>query len=429
MGRNQELSFRYGSEARVIALAPDTSCETLLPQAIQPLKDPLSAVRAALANPIGTPPLPIILKTGERVAVLVNDITRLVYSEVFLPVLLDEINACGIQDRDVFIVFALGLHRQQTAEEQRRIVGQEVARRVALFDHDCRDRQNLVALGRTSRGNEVFINRQVYEADRVILTGEIIYHQIAGYSGGRKSLVPGVAGAETITFNHQLILDPNCQPGVLDGNPAHEDLLEACQMFNPDFLLNVVLSPSGEWVRVVAGHYDVAHRAGCETVDRMCRIPIGQRFDMVLASAGGFPLDIDLRQAHKGMENAARALRPGGTLVYFAECREGTGSAALEDWVEKFSSAQEMEQQLRFGFVVGAHKAFWLARLGERVNILLVSKLPDVLVRRCHLHPTAEPEIAIAEELRRRGEGTRVAYIPYAGIALPVPDRKGMHAG
>jgi nickel-dependent lactate racemase len=205
--------------------------------------------------------------------------------------------------------------------------------------------------------------------------------------------------------------------------------LEACRKLDPDFLLNVVLSPSGEWVRVVAGHYDFAHRAGCETVDRMCRIPVGQRFDMVLASAGGFPLDIDLRQAHKGMENAARALRPGGTLVYFAECREGTGSAALEEWVEKFSNAQEMEQQLRSGIVVGAHKAYWLARLGERVKTLLVSKLPDVLVRRCHLHPTAEPEIAIAEELNHRGEGTRVAYIPYAGITLPAPDREGMHAG
>ena len=291
-------------------------------------------------NPIGTPPLRKILHPGERVAVLVNDITRLVYSEVFLPILIDEMNACGIPDRDIFIVFALGLHRQQSAEEQRRIVGEEVARRIALYDHDCRHRENLVALGRTSRGNEVWINRRVYEADRVILTGEIIYHQIAGYSGGRKSLVPGVAGAETTTFNHQLILDPNCRPGILEGNPAHEDLMEACRMFEPDFLLNVVLSPSGGWVRVVAGHYDLAHRAGCETVDQMCRIPIDQPYDMVLASAGGFPLDIDLRQAHKGMENAARALRPGGVLVYFAECREGTGSAAIEEWVEKFSNCR-----------------------------------------------------------------------------------------
>jgi nickel-dependent lactate racemase len=421
VSKRQDLSFRYGSEERVISLATDAPCKTLLPQSLPPLADPASAVRKALANPIGTPPLREILHPGERVAVLVNDITRLVHSEVFLPVLIDEMNACGVPDRDIFIVFALGLHRQQTPEEQRRIVGEEVARRIALYDHDCRSAEDLVPLGRTSRGNAVSINRRVDEADRIILTGEVIYHQIAGYSGGRKSLVPGVAGAETTTFNHQLILDPNCRPGVLEGNPAHEDLLEACEFVNPDFLLNVVLSPSGGWVRVVAGHYKLAHRAGCETVDQMYRIPIDEPYDLVLASAGGFPLDIDLRQAHKGMENAARALRPGGTLVYFAECREGTGSAAMEELLEKFSTAEQMERELRSGFVVGAHKAFWLVRLGERARILLVSKLPDALVEKCHLHPTAEPEDAVSQELRRLGAGARVAYIPHAGITLPAP--------
>ena len=421
VSKQQVLSFRYGNEERVVFLSAEYACETLLPQSLPPLKDPPSAVRAALAKPIGGPPLREILRPGERVAVLVNDVTRLVHSDVFLPVLIDEINACGIPDRDIFIVFALGLHRRQSREEQHRIVGEEVARRIALCDHDCRDRENLVRLGRTSRGNEVWINRRVYEADRVILTGEIIYHLIAGYGGGRKSLVPGVAGAQTITFNHQLLLDPNCQPGILEGNPAHEDLLEACRMFEPDFLLNVVLSPAGGWVRVVAGDYDRAHRAGCETVDQMCRIPVGEPYDLVLASAGGFPLDIDLRQAHKGMENAARALHPGGVLIYFAECRDGTGSAALEEWVGKFSTPQQMEEQLRSGFIVGAHKAYWLARLGERFKILLVSKLPETLIRKCHLHPIAEPEIVLAEELHRLGAGARIAYIPHAGITLPRP--------
>src|SRR5208283_1213194 len=186
--------FRYGSEVRDISLATDTPCETVLPQSLPPLKDPASAVREALANPIGAPPLRETLHPGERAAVLVNDTTRLVHSEVFLPILIDEMNACGVPDRDIFIVFALGLHRLQSPQEQRRIVGEEVARRIALYDHDCRNRENLVPLGRTSRGNEVWINRQVYDANRVILTGEVIYHQIAGYSGGRKSLVPGVAG-------------------------------------------------------------------------------------------------------------------------------------------------------------------------------------------------------------------------------------------
>ncbi len=180
------------------------------------------------------------MKPGERIAIVVNDITRLVHSELFLPVLIDELNSAGVPDRDVFIVFALGIHRRQSPEEQRLVVGEEVARRITLVDHDCYDRGNLVHIGGTSWGNEVWINRMVREADRVILTGEIIYHLIAGYSGGRKGLVPGVAGAETTTFNHTIILDPGCRAGNLDGNPVHEDLLEAARMFGPDFLLNVL---------------------------------------------------------------------------------------------------------------------------------------------------------------------------------------------
>ncbi len=122
---------------------------------------------------------------------------------------------------------------------------------------------NLVEIGTTSFGNRVEINREVWDADRIILTGEIIYHLIAGYSGGRKSLAPGVAGFRTTTFNHRMIFDPRCRSGQLDGNPAHEDLLEACRMADPDFLVNVVLSPEGKLIRVVAGHYDLAHREGC----------------------------------------------------------------------------------------------------------------------------------------------------------------------
>ncbi len=422
------LVFQYGSGARSIALREGVNCDRLAPEPLPPLSDPESAVRSALLHPIGRPPLRELIQPGERVAVLVNDITRLVHSELFLPVLIDELNEAGVPDRDIFIVFALGIHRPQTPEEQHRIVGERVARRVELYDHDCYDRKNLVLLGRTSRGNEVWINRRVREADRVILTGEIIYHLIAGYSGGRKSLVPGVAGAETTTFNHQFILHPECRSGVLEGNPAHEDLMEACRMFDPDFLFNVVLNPAGELVHVVAGHYDLAHREGCKVVDRMYRISIEDPYDVVLASAGGFPFDIDLRQAHKGMENAARALRPGGTLIYFAECPDGAGHPAFREWAEKYATSDEMERELRLRFVVGGHKAYWVKRLGERLQAYLVSSLPDSFVQRCHLHPVHNAEDTVSQILSAFEPGKRIAYIPHAGFTLPVLSRREVTA-
>jgi nickel-dependent lactate racemase len=180
-----------------------------------------------------------------------------------------------------------------------------------------------------------------------------------------------------------------------------------------------VLSPAGELVQVVAGHYDLAHRAGCKIVDQMYRIPIEQPYDMVLASAGGFPFDIDLRQAHKGMENASRALAPGGVMVYWAECREGAGHRKFEEWVEAFADSAAMEQELKQHFVVGGHKAYWVARLGEQAKIFLVSSLADSFVRQCHLHPAPDPAATIEGELAKLRPGARIACIPHAGFTLP----------
>jgi len=290
--------------------------EVVAPRSVEPVDDETAAVYQAIENPIGTEPLREIVRCAERVAIVVNDITRLTRTDLFLPPIVNTLNAAGIPDRDMLIVFALGIHRRQTDEERKLIVGEEIFSRVRCVDHISTDDSNLVTIGTTSFGNVVEINREVWEADRIILTGEIIYHLIAGYSGGRKSLVPGVAGFRTTTFNHRMIFDPNCCSGKLDGNPAHEDLLEACRMAEPDFLVNVVLSPEGKLIQVVAGHFDLAHREGCRTVDRMLGAEIDAPYDLVIASAGGFPLDIDLRQAHKGLEKCLPgAASPGHDSV------------------------------------------------------------------------------------------------------------------
>src|SRR5271157_1197525 len=255
-------------------LAVSVTGDLLLPRQADAIGDETRAVFDALENPIGTLPLRRIARPGERVAIVVNDITRLTRTDLILPPIIETLNAAGIPDRDVFIVFALGIHRRQTEDERRLIVGEEIYSRIRCFDHIATDDASLVEIGTTSFGNCVEINREVWEADRIVLTGEIIYHLIAGYSGGRKSLVPGVAGFRTTTFNHRMIFDPDCRAGKLDGNPAHEDLLEGCRMVDPDFIVNVVLSPDGSLMRVVAGHYDLAHREGCRTVDRMLRAEI-----------------------------------------------------------------------------------------------------------------------------------------------------------
>ncbi len=399
--------------------------QSLEPRSGEPVADETGAVWDAIEHPIGTPPLREIVQPGERVAIIVNDITRLARADLLLPPIVDTLNAAGIPDTDIFIVFALGIHRRQTDEERRMITGDQIFRRIRSFDHISTDDDSLVEIGVTSFGNRVEINREVWEADRIILTGEIIHHLIAGYSGGRKSLVPGVAGFRTTTFNHRMIFHPDCRAGKLDGNPAHEDLLEACRMAAPDFMVNLVLSPQGRVIRVVAGHFDLAHREGCREVDRMLAVEIDRPYDVVIASAGGFPLDIDLRQAHKGLENACRALRPGGSILFYAECPSGPGIGTFEDYVRRYRDDFEMRAALEKDFVVGGHKAYWVARLGRLYDVHLVSGLPHDFVRCCHFHPVdaAGHQSALTSLLEKAGPGARVGVIPHAGFTLPVQSK------
>ncbi|HUQ95720.1 MAG TPA: nickel-dependent lactate racemase [Bryobacteraceae bacterium] len=408
------LKFPFGDGGFAVELEGDLIRHRQMP----PLPDEHAAIREALRKPTGTKPLRDIVKPGDSVVLIVNDITRLTRSDLMLPLIVEELNLAGVPDSDILIVFALGIHRPQTPEERRRILGDDLYGRLRAIDHDAYDEANLVPVGSTSFGNTVEINRRVLEADRILLTGEIIYHLIAGYSGGRKSLVPGVAGARTTTFNHSMIFDPRCRSGVLDGNPAHEDLLEACRLVQPDFMLNVVLSPEGELVKVVAGHYDLAHRQGCAAVDQMLGADLDAPYDLIVASAGGFPLDIDLRQAHKGLENAVQALKPGGSILFYAECRSGAGHASFEDYIARYENDREMEQALRKKFEIGGHKAWWIARLGRLFDVHLVSTLPEEFVRRCHFHPVGPERHAqrLAELVSRH---RRAGVLPYAGFTLP----------
>jgi nickel-dependent lactate racemase len=412
------FNLPYGNTSIRLTLAGDS----IVPRYGDPVADEAAAVYQAIERPIGTAPLREIVQPGERVAIVANDITRLTRTDMILPPIVNTLNEAGIPDRDIFIVFALGIHRPQTDEERKLIVGDEIFSRIRCIDHISTDDANLVSVGTTSFGNRVEINREVWEADRIILTGEIIYHLIAGYSGGRKSLVPGVAGFRTTTFNHRMIFDPNCRSGKLDGNPAHEDLLEACRMVDPDFIVNVVLSPDGRLIQVVAGHFDLAHREGCRTVDRMLAADVDQPYDLVIASAGGFPLDIDLRQAHKGLENACQALRPGGSILFYAECPNGAGIKSFEEYVARYNDEFEMQAALQNEFVVGGHKAYWVVRLGRLYRVYLVSRLDPEFVRRCHYEPVSPEnhEQVLASLLRSVGPQGRVAVIPYSGFTLPV---------
>lgn len=376
-------------------------------------------VQEALRNPIGTAPLRDKVRPGDKTVIVVNDQTRLARTELFLPVVLDELNAAGVADDDITCLFALGAHRALTDGEMAALVGEEAARRVRLVNHDCRDMANLVRVGRTSRGNEVLVNRRLVEADRVILTGSIVYHFFAGFGGGRKAIMPGCAALSTIQYNHSMMLDPKAAIASLDGNPVHEDLLEGARFVGPDFLVNVVLNDSHEIAGVFAGDMVEAHRAGCAFVDHLYRVPIKRQADIVVASCGGWPKDINVYQAQKTMDNAMEAVRLGGVVVLLAECPEGAGNDKYLAWMRRHRTREAIAEAIRTGFELGGHKAYAVTRLLARAEIIMVSAMKPADVEELLLTPAPSLDAAMAMAAERLGPDADVIVMPEGGLMLP----------
>jgi len=283
----------------------------------EPIQDIKAAVREALANPIGTLPLDKTVQTGDKVVIVASDITRAwIGHDQFLPVLLDELNAAGIPDGDISLVVALGAHRYHTETENIAVYGAETVGRIRILQSCAMTTEDFVYLGTTSRGVRCELNKHVVNADKVILTGGIVYHLMAGFGGGRKAIMPGVASYATIQGNHTFCLDDEvgkgtssaCASGKLAGNNMHEDQLEMAAMLKPAFLLNVVLTAEGKFARFVAGHWYEAWLSGCETVSEIFGVPIQDKADIVIATAGGYPKDINLYQGTKAQDNAAMYL-------------------------------------------------------------------------------------------------------------------------
>ena len=330
------LTLKYGRQAFECDLP---QAQVLQAGELPVITDPAGAVRKALVEPIGSPRLEAVVKPGERVVIVTSDITRYSGSEVYLPILVEELNRIGVADGDISILIGLGIHRKQTAEEHRKILG-ELYGRIAVHDHECDDPTALAELGTTDSGIPVQVNRRVVDADRVIVTGTIGFHYFAGFGGGRKGLVPGIAGRETCMASHFAVFNPpevggkhpNAVTGVLDGNPVHRNLLQAARLVQPDFLLNTVLSPRKEFLGVFCGDMEQAHLAGCAMVRDLFQIRLESPADLAVVSCGGDPKDINFIQSQKALDYGCRAIHEGGTIILLAACPDGFGYPTFFDW-------------------------------------------------------------------------------------------------
>jgi nickel-dependent lactate racemase len=413
-----QYSVHYGKREEVFAIPDSFRVNVIGSNPTRPVADMKAGVLAALAAPIGSPPFRQVFGRGDRVVIVVSDVTRLwVRSDVLVPILLDELNGVGIPDEDVAVVFATGDHRSQTAEEHRLIVGEEVLRRVKVYDHDCQA-ADLVDLGRSSRGTAILLNRRVYEAPKVILTGGISYHLLAGFGGGRKSIAPGVAGYATIQENHGLALKGAgaIGAGVLAGNPVAEDMDEICALAAPAFLLNVVVNENKAFIGIVAGHWREAHAAGTKIVAEAFGVPIREKGEVVVASCGGYPKDIQLYQSIKALDNADYAAKDGGSIVLVSECFDGPGPEAFLSWFRHGTYAA-MSAALHANFTMPGFVALRTKQILESKTVYLVSGLAAATAAQVGMRPAASVADALAAALPKGGG--LVHIMPHGTLTFP----------
>jgi nickel-dependent lactate racemase len=416
-------SFRYGKGELTFSLDPALVMDELTIRRFPEIADPAKAVQAAIRRPIGSPPLREIVKPGQTVAFIVNDPTRVARSDVFMPILLDELNAVGVPDANMRIVFSLGTHRAMTKAEMTEEVGAAVAARVPMHNTDCTDESQFRFFGTTSRGTKVGFNTLVTEADRIICTGSIVHHFFSGYGGGRKAMLPGVAAYETIRHNHSMMFDPNAVIGRLEGNPVYLDQIEGVEMCRPSFLLNVVLDEDKRFLGVFAGDYIAAHKEACVFVDRVYGAEVKREADLVIASCGGFPKDINVYQLQKTMDNTWCAVREGGVVILLGECREGSGSAHYEQMMRECKTPERVEAALRSQFEIGAHKAYAVTRLMEKAQFILVSSMDPDFARMLLFTPARSVEEALAMAYQKLGPAPRITLMPMGALTVPLNAR------
>jgi nickel-dependent lactate racemase len=411
----------YGKTDVCVRIPARNLLGTIEPKDQQGAADPKAEVERALKEPIGTKQLREIAKPESKVAIVVDDATRKAPSEKMLLPVLAELNAAGVKDENVTVIFGCGTHRAVKPEEAQELLGVEALKRVKAISHCCTD-TDLVYAGTTkTHGNKVHLNRVFAEADVKVLLGDVNYHYYAGYGGGRKSVLPAVCGEETVKQNHALLVSASARTGNLEDNPVHVDMTEAARLAKVDFIVNVVENKKGEIVKAFAGDLDAAFLEAVKLVDEMYLVTVDRRADIVVVSAGGHPADINLYQAYKGLDNALDAVKRGGVIILVAECLEGHGNQVFYDWMSRLGDIKNIEREVKRNFVMGGHKAYYLLKALQNHQIILVSSMPDFYATSIFKLKTARAvNDALNEALKIAGSASRVWAMPQGSHTLPV---------
>ena len=417
-----KIKLAYG-EGHLAVEFPEDRTTVIEPTASAGLPDEHAALMSALDQPIGVPALRQLVHKDSRVTIVFTDITRATPNHRLIPWLLDYLSSL-VPRENITLLNGLGTHRPNTRAELEKLLTPAVVENYRVLNHEPENLAAHVQLGVTRDGTTALLNRHLVAADVRIITGFIEPHFFAGFSGGPKGIMPGVAHLRTVMSNHgaRNIGDANAVFGVTEGNPIWEEMRDIALRAGPSFLLNVALNDERQITGIFAGDLMAAHKAGIEFVRRSAMQPVGELFEVVVTTNSGYPLDMNLYQGVKGMSAGARILKPGGTLILAAECREGMPANSPMDKMLRGVSGPEAVLAL-LAASGKARPEQWqaqiLALIQRRANILVYSSLPDEIIRAAHLKPCRDIAATVAETLGKIGGQARVAVLPQGPLTIP----------
>ena len=424
----KEFMLPYGKETLKAEIEESHLAGVLLSE-LHSYKAPKSGpelVQEALEHPIGTPRLCDMAVGKKKIVVISSDHTRPVPSHIIMPLLLAEIRK-GNPEAEITILISTGLHRLTTKDELEAKFGPEIINKEHIVVHDCDDKDNMVYLGKLPSGGDLIINRLAAEADLLVAGGLIEPHFFAGFSGGRKSVLPGVASRATVMYNHNssFIADPHSRTGVIEGNPIHNDMLYAARAARLDFIVNVVIDAKHDPVFAVAGDCDLAHRAGREFLASKCQVDAVPA-DIVISTNGGYPLDQNIYQSVKGMTAAEATVKEGGVIIMLSKAADGHGGKSFH---ETFRDEKDLNRMMQAFLdrkpeetIIDQWQSQIFARVMLKATVIFISSCDDELVEDMHMIPAHSVEEALkkAKEIVKK-EDYMVTVIP-DGVSVIVKE-------
>jgi len=415
-----EYDLPYGTGHVSISFPSGHPVDVISPPLIAGAEDARLVVETALENPVGNFHFEYF-KAARSVAIAVNDKTRPVPHEQLLPPLLEKIASLGIPRQSVQLIIATGTHVPMRSAEFEAILPPAILREYTIVSHDCDDSGSLIDLGYTQRGTPILLNRRFYEADLKIVIGDIEPHHFMGFSGGVKTAAIGLASRQTINQNHALLSHPDAITAHYADNPMRQEVEEIGEKAGIHLAVNAILNSQKQIVSVVAGDPRAVMLAGIPLCQEVCQVKVSGTYDLVIASPGGHPKDINFYQSQKGLTHAALMVRDGGTVILAAACPEGIGSQDYITWMSGMTSyGQVFSRFAQEGFRVGPHKAFQVAKIASRVQVILYSRVPPEQIVRLLIQPSTDLQTSISKQLESLPSSARIALLPKAVLTIPV---------